>query len=69
MALEMGKMSFGTQVAVFFVLALLICGAFYYFVYTELQTEIEQKTTETRSLRDEVEKGKVTAARLPEFRR
>jgi Tfp pilus assembly protein PilO len=69
MALEMGKMSFGAQVVVFLVLAALIYGAFYYFVYTGLQAEIEQKTTERQELQDEVEKGKVTAARLPEFQR
>ncbi len=69
MALEMGKMSFSSQLAVFLVVALLICGAFYYFIYTGLQTEIEDKTAQTRALRDEVERGKVTAARLPEVRR
>jgi Tfp pilus assembly protein PilO len=69
MALEMGKMSFGAQVVVFLLLAAAIYGAFYYFVYTGLQAEIEQKTTERQELQDEVEKGKVTAARLPEFQR
>jgi Tfp pilus assembly protein PilO len=69
MALEMDKMSFGTQVVVFLLLAAAIYGAFYYFVYTKMQTEIEKKTTQRQELRDEVEKGKVTAARLPEFQR
>ena len=69
MALEMGKMSLGAQIAVFLLLAVAIYGAFYYFVYTGLEAEIETKTQERRELQDEVEKGKVTAARLPEFRR
>jgi type IV pilus assembly protein PilO len=69
MAIDMGKMSFGTQVVIFLLMAAGIYGAFYYFVYTGLQVEIEQKTTERRELSDEVEKGKVTAARLPEFQR
>jgi Tfp pilus assembly protein PilO len=69
MAVDMGKMSFGTQVVLFLVLAAAIYGAFYYFVYTGLQAEIEQKTTQRRELQDEVEKGRVTAARLPEFQR
>jgi Tfp pilus assembly protein PilO len=69
MAIEMDKMSFGTQVVVFLLLAAAIYGAFYYFVYTKMQTEIEKKTTQRQELRDEVEKGKVTAARLPEFQR
>jgi len=54
---------------VFLLLAVAIYGAFYYFVYTGLEAEIETKTQERRELQDEVEKGKVTAARLPEFRR
>jgi type IV pilus assembly protein PilO len=69
MAVDMGKMSFSTQVILFLVLAAGIYGAFYYFVYTGLQAEIEQKTTQRRELQDEVEKGRVTAARLPEFQR
>jgi type IV pilus assembly protein PilO len=69
MAVDMGKMSFSTQVVVFLVLAAAIYGVFYYFVYTNLQAEIEQKTNQRRELQDEVEKGKVTAARLPEFQR
>ena len=69
MAMDMGKMSFGTQVVVFLLLAAAIYGAFYYFVYTKMQAEIEKKTDQRQGLRDEVEKGKVTAARLPEFQR
>jgi Tfp pilus assembly protein PilO len=69
MALEMGKMSLGAQIVVFLLLAAAIYGAFYYFVYTGLQAEIETKTQQRKELQDEVEKGKVTAARLPEFRR
>jgi Tfp pilus assembly protein PilO len=69
MALDMGKMSFGTQVVVFLLLAAAIYGAFYYFVYTKMQAEIEKKTEQHQELKDEVEKGRVTAARLPEFQR
>lgn len=69
MALDMGKMSLGTQVVIFLVLAVAIYGVFYYFVYTGLQADIENKARQRKELNDEVEKGKVTAARLPEFRR
>jgi type IV pilus assembly protein PilO len=65
----MGKMSFGTQVVVFLLIAGLLYGAFHYFIYRDLQSQITQKTNERKALQDEVEKGKVTAARLPEFRR
>jgi Tfp pilus assembly protein PilO len=69
MALDMGKMSLTSQIVVFLLLAAAIYGAFHYFVYTGLQAEIETKTQQRKELQDEVEKGKVTAARLPEFRR
>ena len=65
----MGKMSFGAQVALFLVLALLLYGVFYWFFYTPMQQEIQTKTTQHRSLQAEVENARTTAARLPEFRR
>ena len=65
----MGKMSFGTQVVVWVVIAGLGYFCFWYFFYTKMQDEIEKKNTQRQELSDEVEKGKVTAARLPEFQR
>lgn len=65
----MGKLSFGAQVAVFAFLGLGLYGVFWYFFYTPLQQEIENKTTQQRNLQAEVENAKTTAARLPEFRR
>jgi type IV pilus assembly protein PilO len=65
----MGKLSFGTQVVVFAALAGLLYLCFYFFFYTKMQEEIEKKTNQRQELSDEVEKGKVTAARLPEFQR
>jgi type IV pilus assembly protein PilO len=65
----MGRMSFGAQVAVFAFLGVALFGVFWYFFYTPLQQEIENKTTQERNLRAEVENAKTTAARLPEFRR
>lgn len=65
----MSKMSFGAQVALFAVLGLLLYGVFYWFFYTPMQQEIQEKTTQRRNLQAEVENAKTTAARLPEFRR
>ena len=65
----MGRLSFGAQVAVCTILGLVIYGVFYYFFYTPLKQEIEDKTTQRRSLQVEVENARTTAARLPEFRR
>jgi Tfp pilus assembly protein PilO len=65
----MGKMSFGAQVAVFALLGALLYGVFWYFFYSPMQQEIENKTTQRRNLQAEVENARTTAARLPEFRR
>jgi Tfp pilus assembly protein PilO len=65
----MSKYSFGTQVIIFAILAGALYFVFWYVFYTPMQTEIQQKTAQQKSLQDEVEKGRVTAARLPEFRR
>jgi len=69
MALDLGKMSLSAQVVIFLVLAGLLYGGYLYFFHAAYQDQIEEKQAERKSLQDEVEKGKVTAARLPEFRR
>lgn len=65
----MGKMSFGAQVAVFALLGALLYGVFWWFFYSPMQQEIENKTNQRRNLQAEVENARTTAARLPEFRR
>jgi Tfp pilus assembly protein PilO len=65
----MGKMSLGTQVIVFAVIGLLLYGVFWYFFYSPMQVERDNKTTTKRNLQAEVDNAKTTAARLPEFRR
>ena len=69
MALDMGKMSLGAQLALFLVLAGAFYGAFHYLVYSGMQEEIAKKEQEKQALSDEVESGKLTAAKLPEFKR
>jgi len=65
----MGKMSFGAQVVVFLLMAVAIYGGYRYLIHSGLEREINRKTTQRKELQDEVERGKVTAERLPEFRR
>jgi type IV pilus assembly protein PilO len=69
MALDMGKMSFGSQLVLFVVLGAASYGAFHYLIYSDMQQEIDQKENQRQALSDEVEEGKLTAAKLPEFKR
>ena len=66
---DISSMPASRQALVFLVVAGLLYAVFYFFLYTDLQAEIDQKSSERRSLQAEVESGKVTAERLPEFRR
>jgi len=65
----MGKMSLGAQVVVFAIIGVLLYGVFWYFFYSPMQVERDNKTTQKRNLQAEVDNAKTTAARLPEFRR
>ncbi|HXV59521.1 MAG TPA: type 4a pilus biogenesis protein PilO [Vicinamibacteria bacterium] len=65
----MDRMSFGSQIVVFAILGGALYGLFWWFVYSPMQQEIQNKTTQQRNLQAEVENAKTTAARLPEFRR
>ena len=69
MALDMGKMSFSAQLGLFVVLGAAFYGGFHYLVYSGMQEDIAKKETERQALSDEVESGKLTAAKLPEFKR
>jgi type IV pilus assembly protein PilO len=65
----MGKLSLGAQVVVFALIGVLLYGVFWYFFYSPMQVERDNKTTQKRNLQAEVDNAKTTAARLPEFRR
>jgi type IV pilus assembly protein PilO len=62
-------MSLGAQVGVFAFLGLLLYGVFWWFLYSPMQADIQNKQTTKRNLQAEVDNAKTTAARLPEFRR
>lgn len=65
----MGRMSLGAQVVVFAIIGVLLYGVFWYFFYSPMQVERDNKTSQKRNLQAEVDNAKTTAARLPEFRR
>ncbi len=65
----MGRMSLGAQVVVFAIIGVLLYGVFWYFFYSPMQVERDNKTAQKRNLQAEVDNAKTTAARLPEFRR
>ncbi len=65
----MGRMSLGAQVVVFAIIGVLLYGVFWYFFYSPMQVERDNKTATKRNLQAEVDNAKTTAARLPEFRR
>ncbi|HEX9724793.1 MAG TPA: type 4a pilus biogenesis protein PilO [Vicinamibacteria bacterium] len=67
--MDFSKMSFGAQLALFLVLGALSYGAFHWLIYSGMQQEIERKEADRQTLSDEVEAGKLTAAKLPEFKR
>ena len=69
MALDMGKMSFGAQLTLFAVLALAFYFGFHYLIYSGMKEDIATKQQKRQALSDEVESGKLTAAKLPEFKR
>jgi type IV pilus assembly protein PilO len=62
-------MSLGAQVVVFAIIGVLLYGVFWYFFYSPMQVERDNKLTQKRNLQAEVDNAKTTAARLPEFRR
>jgi len=69
MALNMGKLSFGSQLILFIVLGAGLYFAFHYLIYSGMQQQMATKQEERQKLSDEVESGKLTAAKLPEFKR
>jgi len=67
--MDLSKMSFGAQLALFLGLALASYGAFHWLIHSGMQEEIAAKELQRQELSDRVEAGKLTAAKLPEFKR
>ena len=67
--MDLSKMSFGAQLGLFIVLGAMSYGAFHWLIYSGMQEEIAEKEQQRQELSDQVEAGKLTAAKLPEFKR
>jgi len=63
------KLPLAGQLGVSAVIALLICGGFYYFWYADAVEQQKQKEARLASLQQEIRALEATANRLPEFQR
>src|SRR5262245_30569248 len=63
------RLSLAGQVGVSLLLAALICGAFWYFLYSPMLEEETQKTAQLDTLQKEIRVLEVTANKLQEFQR
>lgn len=63
------KLPLAGQLGVSAVIALLICGGFYYFWYAEAVEKQKQKEARLATLQQEIRALEATANRLPEFQR
>ena len=63
------KLSPPAQAGVAAVLAVAICGAFYFFKWSPMVEEETQKTAALKKLQGEIQALEVTANKLPEFQR
>ena len=66
--LSLSKMPWYAQVGVFVVLSLAGAGVFWNFYAKDAQANIELRRGELATIKAEVERGRATARRLPEFR-
>jgi type IV pilus assembly protein PilO len=69
MQLNLAKLPWKVQIALFAVASGLLVGAFYYWQVTPLQAEMETREKKLADLRVVINKGRKTARQLPEFRR
>lgn len=67
-SLSMGKLPWYGQLGAFVMGAVVLAGAFYYFVEIDKQKTLATKLTQLTEIRDRVAKGVESARRLPEFR-
>lgn len=63
------KLPLAGQLAVAFVVALIICGGFYWFYYSDALEQQAKKEAQLAKLQQEIRALEATANRLPEFQR
>jgi type IV pilus assembly protein PilO len=68
MALSLNKLPWYAQLGVFLVLSIVGGGIFYYYYEMPARAEMAKQASQLKTLRADVEKGRATAKKLPEFR-
>ncbi|HUQ86257.1 MAG TPA: type 4a pilus biogenesis protein PilO [Vicinamibacterales bacterium] len=67
--LSIAKMPWYGQLGVFLLISVGLAGAFYYFVDSKKQIELDTKTRELSDIRGRISKGQAMARQLPEFKK
>jgi type IV pilus assembly protein PilO len=67
--LSLAKAPWYAQLGAFVLIAAGLAGAFYYFIESPRQIELEAKTKELSDIRGRISKGQAMARQLPEFRK
>jgi type IV pilus assembly protein PilO len=67
--LSLAKAPWYAQLGAFVLIAAGLAGAFYYFIESPRQIELEAKTKELSEIRGRISKGQAMARQLPEFRK
>src|SRR5215475_2372883 len=68
MALTLNKLPWYAQLGLFLAISVGGVGAFYYYYETGARAEMAKQETQLKSLRAELDKARVTAKKLPEFK-
>jgi type IV pilus assembly protein PilO len=69
MNLSLSKMPWYGQIGAFVVLSLAAAGVFWNWYAQPAQASIDERHAQLATIRTEIQRGRTTAARLPEFRR
>src|SRR6059036_3950930 len=68
MELTLTKLPWYAQVGAFVVLAVALCGIFFYYYEMPVREDMTGRVTQLDSLKGDISKGLTTAKKLPEFR-
>jgi len=69
MQLNLSKLSWKVQIAIFVVVSGLLAGAFYYYWVEPVQAEMAVRAQKLTAMKADINKGLTTARQLPQFRR
>lgn len=69
MQLNLSKLSWKVQIALFLVVSGLLAGSFYYYWVEPMQAEMAAREKKLAAMKADINKGLTTARQLPEFRK